>query len=271
MTKTHDFDRALELATLDEGTVSGRTTTPYANMVGPYGGITSALHLKAVLIDERATGDPISQTVNFCGSIANGEFTIRRTLQRAGKYLQHWSTELIQDESVRSTATIVIGQKTEVFSHQTVAPPNLPAPGDVEKLQKGMPLRWIDSFDLRFIKGGPNFTGKLMEPLGDAETQVWVNHEEPRQLDYLGLAAISDTFFLRNLNVRGTFPAMGTVTLTTYFHSTQDEIAAQGTNLLLGIANCKRFHANISDQQADLWGQDGTLLATSYQLAWYKE
>lgn len=267
----HDFEDALKLSPLDENSVRGRTTRPYANMVGPYGGIISALLLQAVLDDERSTGEPISLTVNFCGGIADGDFTITRKLERSGKYLQHWSMALIQNESVRTTATLVIGARNEVFSHQIAKPPAASPPDEVEKLNKGMPLPWIDSFDMRFMDGFPNFTGKLNETLEPGTTLLWVGFEEPRPLDFQGLSAFADIFFLRNLNVRGTFPPGGTVTLTTYFHATQDEIKAQGTKMLLGTAACKRLHANFADQQIELWGKNDVLLATGYQLGWYKE
>lgn len=64
---------------------------------------------------------------------------------------------------------------------------------------------------------------------------------------------------------------MSTVSMTTYFHATDAEIAAQGSAPLLGIADSKRFVANFHDQSMELWGRDGRLLASGIQTVWYKE
>src|SRR5699024_4534843 len=45
----HPFDDAVTLTAVPGGPVTGRTTEAYANMVGPYGGITAATMLRAVL------------------------------------------------------------------------------------------------------------------------------------------------------------------------------------------------------------------------------
>ncbi|WP_366946260.1 hypothetical protein [uncultured Bradyrhizobium sp.] len=49
-----------------------------------------------------------------------------------------------------------------------------------------------------------------------------------------------------------------------------DEIAAQGTDFLLGSVHSHRFHGNYHDEAARLWGRDGTLLATGTQLMYFK-
>ena len=48
MTPTHPFDRALRLDALDGNTRRGRTHPEWANMVGPFGGITTAVLVRAI-------------------------------------------------------------------------------------------------------------------------------------------------------------------------------------------------------------------------------
>ena len=43
MTPAHPFDKAVRLDTVDGNTRRGRTQPEWANMVGPYGGITAAI------------------------------------------------------------------------------------------------------------------------------------------------------------------------------------------------------------------------------------
>jgi hypothetical protein len=92
-----------------------------------------------------------------------------------------------------------------------------------------------------------------------------------RPLDFLSLAALSDAFIIRAFVVRGVPTAVGTITLTTYFHSDEAGIAAQGSDLLLGIATAHTFSGGFADQHAQLWGKDARLLATSAQIVWYRE
>ncbi|MBC7101790.1 MAG: thioesterase family protein [Parvibaculum sp.] len=46
---------------------------------------------------------------------------------------------------------------------------------------------------------------------------------------------------------------------------------AQGTKPLIGVADSKVFRRGYFDQPAELWGADGTLLATSVQTVYFKE
>ena len=131
-------------------------------------------------------------------------------------------------------------------------------------------FNWINSYEFRFASGAPDFTGKEFEPLKEEATEVWVRDKPSRPLDYLSLTALADTFFLRLLHVRGTFPPMGTVTLTTYFHATPDELQAQGDHPLLAVADCNRLHGQFNDQPICLFGVNGNALISGTQVAWYK-
>jgi acyl-coenzyme A thioesterase PaaI-like protein len=59
MTSPHPFDQAIALAPNAEGEYTGATSPAYANMVGPFGGVTAAVAL----------------TVNFCAALADGVLT----------------------------------------------------------------------------------------------------------------------------------------------------------------------------------------------------
>ena len=49
MTDQHPFDQAIALTPTAEGAYTGATSPAYANMVGPFGGVTAAVALNAVL------------------------------------------------------------------------------------------------------------------------------------------------------------------------------------------------------------------------------
>ena len=57
---THPFDEAVALQRQTDGGWLGHTHTGYANMVGPFGGITAAQALTAVLQHPDRLGEPVS-------------------------------------------------------------------------------------------------------------------------------------------------------------------------------------------------------------------
>lgn len=271
MSSKHPFDIATGLRPAGKGRCQGATSPAYGNLVGPFGGATAAILLRAVLENEERSGDPVAQTVNFCGGISDGAFEIVTRLQRTGKYTQHWSLELIQENSVRATASIVCGQRNDGFSHHSTKPPEVPEPEACALMPAAGLMGWVERYAFRFVEGAPSFAGKTFAEPAGSRSVLWISDLPERPLDYVSLAAMSDAFFLRLLHVRGSMVPMGTVSLSTLFHATPDEISAQGTAPLLGVAEAKRFHASFHDQHMELWGRDGRLLATGAQTVWFKQ
>ena len=56
----HPFDAAIALEQLAPGRFAGKTSPVYANMAGPFGGVTAATFLNAVLLHPDKAGDPVS-------------------------------------------------------------------------------------------------------------------------------------------------------------------------------------------------------------------
>lgn len=130
MTELHPLDQAIRLER-DGKLLRGATSPAYANMAGPFGGVTAAALLNAVMIDERRLADPIALTVNFCGAIADGAFEIEARLIRGGKNTQHWSVELSQNGAIAATASVVCGVRRPTWTHLPTAAPRTPAFKDV--------------------------------------------------------------------------------------------------------------------------------------------
>ena len=64
----HVFDQAIALTATGDGQYTGATSPAYANMVGPFGGVTAATALNAVMQHPALLGEPLSLTVNFCAA-----------------------------------------------------------------------------------------------------------------------------------------------------------------------------------------------------------
>jgi len=62
-----------------------------------------------------------------------------------------------------------------------------------------------------------------------------------------------------------------TLSLTVYLHATVEEIAAVGDDFILVECEGRVGGHGASDERSSYWRRDGKLLATSEQLAWYRE
>ena len=112
--------------------------------------------------------------------------------------------------------------------------------------------------------------GPPQAELASTYSKLWISDREPRRLDMLSLVSISDAFFARVFHARREMVPFGTVTLTTYFHPDSDELAAEDITRVLATADSKIMHRSYADQNAELWSENGRLLATSTQIAYFK-
>jgi acyl-CoA thioesterase len=275
MSELHPLDDALRLEPAAPGLWRGRTTPAYWNMAGPFGGVTAATLLRAVLDHPERRGRPAALTVNFCGAVAEGPFEVAVRLVRDGRSTQHWQAELSQEgRGVATTASVVTVAERETWGLEVARAPAIAPFEAVESAPtKGRP-GWTARYDMRFAEGPPPFGGRAGGgPGGTIESpysKLWVRDAPARPLDYPALAAISDCFIVRILQVRGDLPPVATATLTTYFLAGEAELAVQGDRPLIGVADAKAFRHGFNDQTAELWSPEGVLLATSTQIVWFK-
>jgi acyl-CoA thioesterase len=263
-----NFDLAVALHSLGDGRYSGTTQKPWLNMVGPFGGITAAVVLQAVMQHPQLLGNPVSLTVNFCAGVAEGAFEVLAQPARTNRSTQHWQMQLLQAGQVVITATAVTATRRSSFSSNETPMPNMPAPQQVPPAEHPR-LEWPKRYDMRPISGGLPTVWDGAE--GDTLTQMWVRDAQERPLDFVSLAAIADTFFPRVFLRRRTFVPIGTVSMTVYFHADAAELAAVGVGYVLGQAKAQCFFNGFFDHTAQLWSESGTLLATTHQVVYYKE
>lgn len=271
MTDVHPFDKAIALNREGEGSWRGATSADYANMAGPFGGITAAQMLNAVMLDDRRLADPVALTVNFCGAIADGAFEIATRLVRGGKTTQHWSVELTQNGVVAATASVVCGARRPTWTHLPTPAPAAPPAKDVMLADRRGRPGWVQRYDMRFIEGDLMPYPRNDGVIRDSRSLLWMQDNPARPLDFPALAAISDAFFVRIMSVRGTFQPMATITMTTYFHVGAEELSRIGAAPALGDAKADVFHDCFADQTCALWSEDGRLLANGVQATWFKE
>jgi acyl-CoA thioesterase len=268
MTPTHPFDVAIHVDAIDGDLRRGRTHPEWANMVGPFGGVTAAAMLHAIETHPDRIGEPLALTVNFAAPIADGEFDLSLRAARTNRTNQHWILELSQDGDVKTTATALFGIRRDIWGDTEARPPGAPAP---EQLSPGGPeefLAWVRLYDMRFAEGP--FPRSDAQPSPSSTTTLWMRDVAQRRLDYSALAALCDVFYPRVFLRRGGFTPSGTISLTTYFHADQQQLDAVGGDYVLGTAHANRFSRGYFDQSAQLWTRDGVLLATTHQIVYFK-
>lgn len=264
----HVFDAAIALTAGAEGISTGHTHPAYANMVGPFGGIISAGLLNAILQHPERLGDPVSLTVHYAAPIADGSFDIRARPMRTNRTTQHWLVELVQAGAVAAYATAVTATRRDTWAAPEAVFPDV-AEADTVAISLPVPrAAWTASYEMRFIDGAMTMEEGERD---NSLTRLWIRDLPPRPLDYLSLSAICDAFYPRIFVRRPKWSAVGTVTLTTYFHANAAELAAIGTAPVLGVAQAKRFGQGFFDQTAEIWSSEGNLLAATHQLVYFKE
>ena len=265
----HPFDAAVALQAAGANAFAGRTHPAYANFIGPYGGITAAQCLQAVLQHPQRLGEPVAFTINFAAAVADGAFEIRPRPARTNRSTQHWIVEMVQGGEAVATATALTAVRRPTWGGHEAHMPEVPRPQDVPRTTR-RGVAWLERYEMRFLLG---MIPRDWEGQGAAESlsRLWVRDDPPRPLDFPSLAALCDVFFPRIWLRRARQTPLGTVSMTVYFHCGAAELAAAGSGHLLAQARGQGFGGGYFDHQGQLWAEDGALLATTHQVMYYKE
>jgi acyl-CoA thioesterase len=266
----HVFDQAIALApTTEPGVWRGHTSPPYANFIGPFGGLTAAQALQAVLVHPQLLGEPVAFTVNYAAALADGEFIAIARPARTNRSTQHWVVELRQGEQTVATATCLTAARRETWSGHEAGMPDVPRPDDVPRTPR-RGVEWLNRYDMRFLTGMIPRQWEGQET-GESLTRLWVRDDPARRLDFASLTAMADIFFPRIWLRRAQQTPLGTVTMTVYFHADSAQLQATGAGWLLGQARGQGFRNGYFDHAGQLWNEAGDLLATTHQVMYYKE
>lgn len=267
--KTHPFDKAVKLTAQEDGSWLGHTSAAYANMVGPFGGVTAAQAIKSVLMHPQILGEPISLTVNFAAALTDGPYVVQARAARTNRSTQHWIVEMLQFGQTVLTATVVTAQRRETWSLDEETMPACPLPDQVPLPKAEAPMEFVKRYEQRPIVGG---LPEVWDASGHSSlSQLWVRDNPPRPLDFVSLTAIADIFFPRVFIRRSTHVPVGTVSMTVYFHANGQQLTDTGTGYLLGQARAQAFRNGYFDQTSQLWNEAGILLVTTHQVVYYKE
>lgn len=252
----HPFDHATQV-TVADGRWRGTASEDYFAFVGPFGGVTAATMLRAIMAQPECTGDPLTATVNLCAPVARGTFDLTLCLMQATRSTQHWMVELSQGDEIAAFMTAVFAARRPSWSHQSATMPPAPPFDTVKPLPDSGITPWVRLYQFRFVEGTPSYGNAPCETLSSAYSRMWLSDAPPRRIDALSLLSMCDTFFARIFHVRGEIVPIGTVTMTTMFHADAADLAAENTTMVLGAADARSFHKSFSDLTGELWSPSG--------------
>ena len=99
----------------------------------------------------------------------------------------------------------------------------------------------------------------------------WLRDVNERKIDYVLLAAMSDFAPPRPSWKRKAMVQSSTVSMTTHFHATEQELKDVGSDFVLSEVECRRCEGGYFDHELKLWSRSGALLATSEQVAAFRD
>jgi acyl-CoA thioesterase len=179
--------------------------------------------------------------------------------------LQFWRAELSQGDKVRAHAQITFGARRETPGFTDAPMPEMPAPNDPRLVTFSPPTRFGEQLEARWA-ASPMVVGAA-----PARSVFWARHKWGFGMDHLLLALLADYAPPRVSLKRGTFLMSSTVSMNVYFHAMPDELAGVGDDWVLSEVDCRRCEGGYFDHQLKLWSRSGALLATSEQVAAFRD
>ena len=156
----------------------------------------------------------------------------------------------------------VLGEARPPFEIPAAPMPELLPPEQLERNRREIPIS--GRFDLRFLPGHQPFSGSE-----HGSVAGWIRLDEPQVLDYILLAAYTDSFppALFSMLDASSPLEMPTVELTRHFHAALPRPQDRADDYCLARMRSKTSHQGFVVEDAEIWSRDAQLLARSRQLA----
>ena len=236
---------------------------------GLWGGYAIGLAVRVLEAEPEAVGEALSLTLTYIASVPAGPLDIRTRRIRQGGSVGVWEVELLpagsEQVGVHAIVTLARRPATPPFAFATM--PDAPDP-------LSLPAPQAPSTDVRTY-GGWSFERRSLEgfppaPGADSRSLTWVRSRRG-PLDKALLGMVTDNSAPRAMYALGPTIRTTTLSLTAYLHATAEELAAIGDDFVLVECEGRVGGGGASDERSSYWSRSGKLLATSEQLAWYRE
>ena len=242
------LEQSLATQTVD-GVQTAVADPEYEANTGMFGGWTAALLLKALLDHPDSEGTASSLTVNFVNRVVPGErLLIRSSKLGESRSLSHWRADLHRSEGneLLASASAVLARRRPSESAMDFSAPSAPSP---DELSASNPPGTFGRTDLRSL--------------------TWVRENSGRHVDAIQLAYLSDVYAPRVFHISDRPRPSSTLTMSTYFLASPEELASVADDYVLSEAEGTRIEQSLVGSRSRLWSRGGALLATTEQLCWF--
>lgn len=263
---SHRFSDDTAVTPLGNGRFAARIDPGWWIERGPNGGYVAALVLRAMTngLDD-ASRPARSLTVHYLRPPHEGDAQVAVTVERSGRTLSNVTARLEQDGRLLALAIGAFAEARPGITFDDAPMPDVPAPEGLRQLPEApITIRIRDRYDSRFAVGSPPFAGSP-----DAVSGGWIrlapDESADEMVDQHVLAAFTDAW-IPPVFSKVTAPlGVPTVDLTIHFRNPGHVIAA-------GEFCLTRFRTRVAaegfvEEDGEIWGPDGVLLAQSRQLA----
>ena len=236
---------------------------------GLWGGYAIGLAIRVLEAEPEALGEALSLTLTYAAGLPAGELDVRTRRIRQGGSVGVWEVELrpAGSEQVGVHAIVTLARRPRTAPFAFAAMPDAPAPESLPSPEApGEAARHYgaSAFERRTLEGFPPTPGPSSRSL------AWVRSRRG-PMDKAVLGMVTDNSAPRAMYALGPTIRTTTLSLTAYLHATAEELAEVGDDYILVECEGRVGGGGASDERSSYWRRDGKLLATSEQLAWYRE
>lgn len=260
------FDRATAVELGEDGRLTAELDATWTAPAGLNGGYIGAVVLNAITTAvARPERLPRSLTVHYLSSPQPGPAQIEVAEERSGRTLTSASARLTQGGKPRIVALAVLAGAYDSAVTFATPPPEMARAEDVAVLDWGVDLFPIARmFEYRPALGPIPLRDR---PVAEAVTGGWLRLREPRSPDAGLLTQYVDAWWPAAF-VRVARPAaVPTIDLTVHFRAPEAAAALDPAAPVMVRFTSRTAHDGFIEEDGEVWAPDGTLLATSRQLA----
>jgi acyl-coenzyme A thioesterase PaaI-like protein len=260
----HPFDHAIALQPAPKpgtGSAAFDVTLDRSWWVGgsgPWGGYVSALFAKAIVaaVPELSL---LSLTVHFVRRLQPAPAQVVVRVESRGSRVGHASARLVQagDEDAAALAVATLGHNPQEDFVSDFPRPAAP-PADEVRRRTESSHPYMQHLDVR-----PTVVVRPWSGDNEGTLEGWIRTDAPRPLDVPLLAALPDGWTPGMWARLTTTAGKVTVDLTTHFRGA---ITPEDSGPWFIRVRTRHVERGFADEECEVWGGDGRLLAQSRQL-----
>lgn len=258
-----EFARATAVEALGDGRWACAIDGGWSAPRGPNGGYVAAIVMRALTaaVDDPER-HPRSLTCHYLRPPQPGPAVVHVDAVRTGRNVSALRATLMQDDRECVLALAAFGRTLAEPLRWTLPVPDVPAPEDVEAwpLREDVPPI-AQRFEFRSAIGEPPFSSSA-----DAVTGGWLRLREPAPLDGALVACLTDAWLPASYPRLERPHAVPTIDLTIHFRTA---LPLPDQPVLARFAS-RHVEDGMVDEDGELWGADGRLLAMSRQLSIFR-